>query len=415
MNIGWISGALPHLPCRNGFSTYAANLIQRLSGVHRIDLISLVFPEEREFLSWPQRCCSTVHAIYADRQTVVRRFSNFCSSYLYARALHYRHTVRDLLSWGRDNRGWDLLHVEGGFMAGLIPPDYPLPRLLSLHDSEMLRAEEMLRCTLSFHKRLKYLLQLQCESRYARLVYPRFDRCVLLAERDARFNREFVPEGKFVVISLGIDTEHYSPRLLHSTPAALVFHGNLSYPPNVDAALHLANHIFPLVKRQIPNVTLKLIGAAPHDSVKALASHPAITLAADLPDLREALASGEIYACAVRFGSGLKNKVLEAMAMGLPVVSYRISTSGIKCTPGKHLQVADSPQEFAGHIVELLQHPNIARQMADAARDLVVTEYEWDSKVEQWNSLYQEVIDSRRTNRGIKPTNVRPWAAALYN
>lgn len=394
---------------------YAANLMYRLSGAHRIDLVSLVFPEDEQYLAWPKHCCSTVHAIHADRTTIVRRLLNFCFSYLRGCPLHYRRTVEELLHWGSEERRWDVLHVEGGFMAGLIPLDYSLPKVLSLHDSEMLRAEEMLRCRLDLRTKLNYSVRRYYERRYARLVYPRFDRCVLIAERDARFNRQIVPAGKFVVISSGIDTRHYHAMPRHSTPAALVFHGNFSYPPNVDAALHLANDILPLLQRQIPQATLKLVGAAPDACVRALAARPAITLSADLPDLRGALASGEIYACAVRFGSGLKNKLLEAMAMELPIVSYRSSTSGIDCIPGKHLKIADSAQEFASHIIDLLRYPVAARQMAKAGRDLVADKYSWESKVNQWSRLYEEVVDLQRIALGTKAAELRPPEAVVYN
>jgi len=114
---------------------------------------------------------------------------------------------------------------------------------------------------------------------------------------------------------------------------------------------------FPLILREVPAATFHLVGANPGPKVQALASRTGIKLSANLPDLRSAVCSAQVYVCAIRHGTGLKSKMLEAMAMRMPIVAYHPgSTVGIDCVYGKHLLAAETPQEFAAHVVELLRH-----------------------------------------------------------
>jgi glycosyltransferase involved in cell wall biosynthesis len=211
-----------------------------------------------------------------------------------------------------------------------------------------------------------------------------------------------VPKAKVDLIPYGTDTEYFHPLPVQKQGAVLVFHSHLGYAPNIEAALEFADAIFPLILREVPAATFHLVGANPGPKVQALASRTGIKLSANLPDLRSAVCSAQVYVCAIRHGTGLKSKMLEAMAMRMPIVAYHPgSTVGIDCVYGKHLLAAETPQEFAAHVVELLRHPEIADQMAQAARELVEQKYSWESRARAYEELYERVIQERRaaTNR----------------
>jgi glycosyltransferase involved in cell wall biosynthesis len=201
-----------------------------------------------------------------------------------------------------------------------------------------------------------------------------------------------------MVISMGTDTEYYHPVLVQKQEASIVFHGNLSYPPNIRAAVEFANEILPLVRRKIPDAGFHLVGANPEREVRALASQPGIQLSADLEDLRASVCAARVYASAVRHGSGLKNKIIEAMAMRLPVVCYPGSASGIDCVSGTHLLVAGTSAEFAALIVELLRNPLRAEEIASAGRGLVEEKYSWESRARMYEQLYAELMAERQNN-----------------
>ncbi len=393
MKIGFITQALPYLPSRGGFRLYGANLIRWLSRSHQIDLVSLLESNDEEHLDWPRQYCASVTAIPKENKPWLTPL-NYAGGVLYGKPLRYRAALGRVLETRA--RTWDVLHVEGGYLGGIVDPALSIPKVLSLHDSWTLRCEEMLKCAQSRRERLYYKLLRYYEPRFERLVYPRFDRCTLVADRDVEAVNAVVPNCRAVLIPYGTDTDYFHPISVPKQEKSLVFHSHLGYPPNIEAALEFANDVLPLVRREMPDATFHLIGADPAPKIRALASKPGITLSANLPDLRSTVCSGSIYVCAIRHGTGLKSKMLEAMGMRMPIVCYPGSTVGLECTHGKDVLVAADPQQFAAHVVTLLRDPARAYLLAHAGRKLVEEKYSWESKAKAYESLYAELIEERR-------------------
>ena len=236
MNIAWISSSMPNARARGGFGIQGGNLIPLLTRRHRVDLISLVSPDDTGHTDWVKQYCARVETIPVRRFGFVQRAASFASGYLRGRYLNHAAEIERLLWSGLKSRSWDVLHIEGGFVAGLIPRGLPVPKVLAVHDAEVLRCQELLRCKLSLRARLRCTIQRYYEPRYERRVYPRFDHCVMVAERDMLFNQELVPKARFSFIPYGIDTNYFHPQPATKVPFSLVFHGNLNYIPNVEAA-----------------------------------------------------------------------------------------------------------------------------------------------------------------------------------
>ena len=189
----------------------------------------------------------------------------------------------------------------------------------------------------------------------------------------------------------------------------LVFHSHLGYAPNIEAALEFANDIFPLVRAQVPAAVFHLVGASPGPKIQELSARAGIMISANLPDLRPAVCAAQVYVCAIRRGTGLKNKMLEAMAMRLPIVGYPGAMVGLEgSVPGEHYVLAQDPQEFASHVVDLLRHPQRAEKMAAAGRRLVEQEYSWESRARMYEELYARVIAERIGNPGAATRNGVP-------
>jgi glycosyltransferase involved in cell wall biosynthesis len=396
VNIGFVSEALPYLPAREGFRIYGANLIRTLSRRHRIHLVSLLTEGDTEHLDWSRPHCTSITTIrIAKRSKLAAPLSALCA-HVWGRPLQQRRGVQRAVRAAAS--ALDVLHVEGGYAGGLVP-DVRIPTVLSLHDSLTLRCSEMRKCTRNRREKLYYTLLSYHEPRYERLVYPRFDRCTVVAEPDADAIRKTVRNCRIAVIPNGTDTDYFRPVDVQKQPTTLVFHGHLGYAPNIEAALELADSVVPLVRESVPTVTLHLIGASPDPTVAALAARPGITVSANVPDVRPAVCSGQVYVCPIRHGTGLKNKTLEAMAMGLPIVGSPEAVVGLNGVSGTHYLLARRPVEFAARIVELLRHPERGEKMAGAGRRLVERDYSWESRAQAYEDLYQRVIDERLTGR----------------
>lgn len=394
MNIGFVSQELPYLPSPGGFRLYGGNLIRCLSRRHRIDLVSLLHKDDEQHLDWARPFCASVKTVRVSKAGKLLAPFSLLSAYLWGRPLRQRRRLRQKLN--AHAHEWDVLHIEGAHVAAITPSSLPLPKVLSLHDSWTLRCEEMLKCTQSPSERLYYTMLKYFEPRFERLVYPRFERCVLVAARDMEAVRQTVPNVKVDLIPYGVDIEYFHPIPMEKQEAALVFHGHFGYAPNIDAALEFADNVFPLIRRAVPDVVFHLVGANPVSQVVALSSRPGIRLSANLPDLRSAVCSARIYVSAVRHGTGLKSKMLEAMAMRMPIVCYPGSTVGLDCVPGKHLLVAQTPEAFARSVVELLRQPERAERLASEAQALVEERYSWESRARAYEELYERVIEERQ-------------------
>jgi glycosyltransferase involved in cell wall biosynthesis len=147
----------------------------------------------------------------------------------------------------------------------------------------------------------------------------------------------------------------------------------------------------------MPDAVFHLVGANPGPRIQELARRPGIKVSANLQDLRRAVCSAQVYVCAMRYGTGLKNKMLEAMAMRLPIVGYPGAIVGLEgSAPQKHYLCAETPGEFAAIVVSLFRDRARADCMAQAGRDLVEERYSWESRARTYEGLYELVIKERR-------------------
>lgn len=414
MRIGFVSEALPYLPSRGGFRLYGGNLLRQMSKRHEIDLVAFLQDDDGDHLDWPRPYCKSVRTVGTPETTIGGRALNVASAHLWGAPTAGRGEFRAILREAAAAGKWDVLHVEGAYTGGLVPSDLPTPKVLSVHDSWTLRADEMLKCSQNWREKLYYRFLRHHEPRYERLVYPRFDRCTVVAEPDLREVRKVVPKAKVDLIPYGTDTEYFHPVGVAREPETLVFHSHLGYAPNIEAAVEFANEIFPLIRREAPNAVFHLVGAKPGPRIQELGTRPGIKISADLADLRGAVCSGGVYVCAIRYGTGLKSKMLEAMAMKMPIVGYHPgSTVGIDCIYGKHLLAATSPQEFAAHVLTLMRNPRQAEEMGNAARELVCEKYSWASRADAYEQLYRQIVEERGERLAPGGAMVAAGSAAL--
>jgi glycosyltransferase involved in cell wall biosynthesis len=152
---------------------------------------------------------------------------------------------------------------------------------------------------------------------------------------------------------------------------AILFVGNFSHDPNLDGILWFANGIWPEIRRRVANAELLIVGSHPPPEVNALGKMPGVTLTGFVPDTAPYLDRAAVSVAPLRFGAGMKGKVCEAIAAGMPVVTTTVGVQGLAAVSGKHLLVADDPLEFAGHVVGLLNNPGEAWVMGEQGRNLI--------------------------------------------
>jgi glycosyltransferase involved in cell wall biosynthesis len=249
--------------------------------------------------------------------------------------------------------------------------------VLCLHNVGSLQYRRMLRMRLSLGERALYTLKWLAMLRWEAAAARRFDRAVVVSasERDAL--RRSDPRLAVSIVENGVDATALAP--LPEPPVAdtLLFVGTFTYRPNVDAALLLVREIFPLVRRAVPAARLLLVGHEPPEAVRALAREPGVSLAGALPDVNPAYERAAVAVAPLRAGGGTRLKILEAMALGRPVVSTRIGAEGLAVVDHDHLLLSDTPGDFAASVARLLGDRPLRVRLAANARRLVEARYDW--------------------------------------
>ena len=215
------------------------------------------------------------------------------------------------------------------------------------------------------HKRMHF---------FEKEIFDRFDHKIIISEQD----RDLIPhpeKNEIAVIRNGVDMDFFVP-LSRETKQEIVFTGNMNYPPNVDAALFLVNEIMPLVWKRKPAVRLLLAGASPHARVRAL-QNGQVKVSGWMDDIREAYATSEIFIAPMRIGTGLQNKLLEAMAMKKPCVTTPLANAALRAREKEEILTGSSARELADALLFLLENPEQQRQMAERAFAFVKRNYHW--------------------------------------
>ena len=191
------------------------------------------------------------------------------------------------------------------------------------------------------------------------------------------------------VIPNGVRSAEPSDR--HREQGRVIFSGNLGYEPNIDAARWLAMDIFPAVRADQPDATLRLVGARPHRTVRRLARRPGVSVWADVPDLAAELAASSVAVAPMRTGSGMQNKVPEAIVAGIPVVATADAAGPLGLGAESGVTVADSEADLASAITALLDDPDEAERRAQAALDFVTAGFSWAAAADQVAAAWERV------------------------
>jgi sugar transferase (PEP-CTERM/EpsH1 system associated) len=218
---------------------------------------------------------------------------------------------------------------------------------------------------------------------YEQRIFNYFEFQTMISQQDVHYIAH-PDQRKIKVIPNGIDTDFFHPMENHKTMYDLVFVGNLSYAPNIDAMRWFATHV---LSRE-PQWRLLIAGANPSSAfIQSLKKYPNIDVEGWQPDIRSAYSKGTIFIAPMQIGTGMQNKLLEAMAMGLPCVTTPLASEALEVTPGHELLVGRTAEELTAHIKYLLNNPNDAKIIGEQGRKMVSNTYSWESAVNTLNEL----------------------------
>lgn len=288
----------------------------------------------------------------------------------------------------------DLVHIEFLLMAAYVWHVRNIPTVLTEHDVGHLSFFNSYFRERSGLRSLGQIGEWLRTRRFHRQACQRFSRVVALTPADMLLVKKTIPAERLTLVPTGVNLEKfkYQPETAEGRPVDLAYVGHYPHYPNEDAALWFCRKIFPRICSQRPETTLSLIGSGPTSKILALAS-PQIEITGTVAEVMPCLDRAKVFVAPLRLSEGVKGKVLEAFARGLPVVATSIVQKGIpQARDNEHLLVADSPSEFADAVLRLLGDAALRKRFAGSGRKLVERHYSWDRSSRDLETLYCDLL-----------------------
>ena len=223
---------------------------------------------------------------------------------------------------------------------------------------------------------------------YERTIFDYFENQTIISKQDRQYILH--PKQKNIqIIPNGVDQRFFDFEIKKAT-YDLVFTGNMSYPPNIEAALYIKTQLMPLLTKEIPSIKCLISGANPTHSLKKAAAEN-FTISGWVEDIRDSYSSARIFIAPMMLGTGLQNKLLEAMAMGLPCITTTLANNALKAIPNQQILIADKETDFVIQIQRLMQDEAYYQQIAEAGKEFVKANYQWSAI----NKRLVDVIQSK--------------------
>jgi GT2 family glycosyltransferase/glycosyltransferase involved in cell wall biosynthesis len=439
VKILFITFGLP-VPPSSGARIRDFNLISRVARKHEVSVLSLLeFPEEQAHMQSMQAYCQTVDGIVADRSwlaTLAVGLRGLLAGRPLATAPFYYPALARRINQLTQQVAFDIVQIEHSFLAPYradLAAGFGGACVLSLHNIGVQQYRSMLDMSSGIGRipaTLKWLLLRGWDARAAR----QFDLSVVVSDEDRErlesLEQNFFldgavqPAGRISVVENGVDCMQLLPLpepLPGPWPAEaagdassggeLVFVGTMGYLPNRDAMQHFCREVLPLVHSERPQCRLTIVGSGGQRFLSHLAKPGQVEVTDRVEDVVPFYRRAHVAIAPLRSGGGSRLKILEAMALGRPVVSSRLGCEGLVLTEGEDLLIADEPGAMARRILDLLSDRELWRSMVKSARQTVVSHYDWSLVAGQLLEAYAHLrpaID----NSGASPLR-QQWSSAL--
>ncbi len=394
---------LAHLlpwPLEGGGQIKSYHILRQLSFAYDIKLLALIrTPDEIAYTEPLRELCTLGIETIALART---KFTNLLAaarapltgdSFLVTRdntpAMHVA-VARELVLGG-----YSALHVDHLQMAQFIPRKTPGVRVvLDEHNVEFRIPQRLAQTSKNPLIRFYGRHEWQRLRRFEQASVRRADLTLAVSNEDRETLEDLVTHdvGTIRTLPIGVDTDYFvsTQRTAHSE--TLVSIGTMYWPPNIDAMCWFCREVLPMIKESRPNLKLLIVGARPTAEIQALAADPAVTVTGSVPDVRPYGQDCGAFVVPLRSGSGMRVKILNALAMGLPTVSTTVGAEGIAVTDGENILLADTAQDFAAATLRLLSEPDLAVRLAQNGRQLMEERYGWDAIGVQLRQHYAQVL-----------------------
>lgn len=401
MKILYVCHRFPFPPKRGG-KIRPFNMIRHLSQRHEVSVCSLArsAAEAEEGRGIQPHCARFEMAVVSNPVQTARMVARLPTpvpssmGYFYSPGLARK--VDALLAGER----FDLIFVHCSSVAQYVEKVHGIPKILDFGDMDSQKWLEYVNYK-SFPLSMGYWLEgtklVREEKRLARC----FDLCTATTRAEWETLESYGTGVSSDWFPNGVDADFFKPDGEGYDPNTISFIGRMDYYPNQEAMFRFCDEVWPLLKSRRPEMKLLIVGADPIPAVQKLGERPGITVTGSVPDVRPYILRSAAMVAPLNIARGTQNKILEAMAMGVPVVSSRIAAGGVDAAAEEHFLVADSAQEYAEAIARIIEQPAERERLARAGRERMLSHHAWPRSMERLDTILDRCLEEFQSKHGV--------------
>ncbi len=313
---------------------------------------------------------------------------------------YFRAGMANVVKHWVEKTKYDVVHIDMLPLAEYTSLFGSTPVVLTNHNVESLRLKRWADSETSFVKRAFLTLQARMTKTYEKSVMRSLKYCVTVSDYDRDYLRDFNPNCRFFVVPNGTDVNFYTPRTVPHERPTMLWVGGMHDPYNRRGVEFFVENVFPKVHRAVPDLHWIVVGKSPPPSLLALKTRypDAVALEGFVEDVRDFYGRADVFVVPLLSGSGTKLKVIEGLAMGMPIVTTTIGAEGLAVTDGVEMAIRDDADKFAESVIRLLQSREQRDVMASEARDVAESRYDWTVIGQLQKQAYQEALEAKTTS-----------------
>lgn len=403
MNILFLAPRVPHPP-NKGDKIRSHHLMRRIATRHTVHIGCLLDePADAEHAEAARGWAASVDCHPRHRAESVWRGATgaLTGAPLSVGYFHSGQLAADV----RRRLAGDRIDVAVAYCSSMAPylERFAGPRVVDFVDVDSLKWTQYARRA-GAAKRPVFALEGRLLRGLERRLTREFDRCVIISAREREMLAEHASVDRVDVVTNGVETEFWGALPRTPRERELIFVGALDYFANADGIVDFARRVLPAVRDRVPGTTLRVVGRRPGPAVRALSDLPGVDVVGEVDDVRPELARATVAVAPLRIAQGLQNKVLEAMAAGVPVVSSPSAVRAIEGEDGRHYAVADEVGEWASRLAELLEDGDLAARRAREADAFVRERFSWDVKAREFEAVLERAVLERAVRDHATPS-----------
>ena len=390
-------------PLTDGAVIRDFNLLREAARHHEVSLLCfLTRPEDRDNFSALRPYCRDIRGLDLVR-TRGRAVGNAVRSLVTSRPFiteeYRRPAMAQAIEQFVTEKGIDLIHSHFLHMSQYVPHKRSAAFVHDAHNLEHVLWRRMAKIVRNPLKAAFAAGQCGKLLRLQRRVALASEGCVTLSDEDRTEYLRICPEATVTTVPNGADLEYWTPSGRPPEPASILYFGNLSWPPQADAAVYFHDQILPRIWAERPEARFYVVGQKPPDAVRRLAGDR-VTVTGYVDDIRPYLERATVVVLPLRVGAGTKHRVFQSLAMNRPVVCTPVAAEGIALTHGQTALIAAEPEDFARATLSLLRDEQLRRRVGEQGRALVLEHYDWRQIYQRLEAVFQDAVTRRRSTPG---------------